>query len=172
MKLIKILESIVNDQDLNVIRDWVVDDYNVSKGHNPDVDTNRLLKVLEPYKRKGKIYRVVSVPKETTDVEGYIRSKITDRYASFSDNTTGIKYFMPYVTQDPNEKPIIISQTSEYYSLFGWYEENYNDLQALYEKDPDTYWWIDTNLPEVENTGEAIAKTSQEFHIFGPKTPQ
>ena len=36
----------------------------------------------------------------------------------------------------------------------------------MYENNPDEYWWIDNNLPEVSNTGEAIAKLSDNFEII------
>ena len=49
--------------------------------------------------------------------------------------------------------------------LSDWYKDNFNKLDSLYENDPDNYWWIDTNLPEVSNTGEAISKLSDSFEI-------
>ena len=153
-------------QELNIIRDWVVDDYNVGLGYNPNTNINKLLEILKPYKKQGKIYRVISVPKDIEDVKGYIQNKISDRYASFSDFKGGIKYFLPYVTQDQNEKPVIISQVSEYYSLSDWYQNNFDKLESLYEENPDEYWWINTNLPEVSNTGECIAKTKENFEII------
>lgn len=166
IKLTDLLRENFDDlPGLEVIRDWVVDDYNAGFGYNPDTNINQLLQILQPYKKQGKIYRAVSVPKDVADVKNYIQNKITDRYASFSDFKGGVKYFLPYVAQDPSEKPIIISQISEYYSLSDWYSSNFDKLEALYKSDPDEYWWIDTSLSEVSNTGEAIAKLNNDFKI-------
>lgn len=165
IKLIDLLKENNDIPGLEAIRDWVVDDYNSQFGYNPDININQLLQILQPYKKQGKIYRVMSVPKEVEDVKRYIQSKSTDRYASFADFKGGIKYFLPYITQDPTEKPVIISQISDYYSLSDWYVANFDKLDTLYENDPEKYWWIDTNLPEVNNTGEAIAKLSDSFEI-------
>lgn len=165
IKLIDLLNEDNNIPGLEAVRDWVVDDYNTGFGYNPDTNINQLLQVLQPYKKQGKIYRVIAIPKDIIDAENYIKSKISDRYASFADFKGGIKYFLPYITQDPNEKPIVISQISEYYSLVDWYAANFNKLEALYEEDPDEYDWIDNNLPEIENTGEVIAKLNSNFKI-------
>ncbi len=166
--MIKLTDLLNENNDipgLEVVRDWVVDDYNTGFGYNPDVNVNQLLQVLQPYKKQGKIYRAIAVPKDLTDIKSYIQSKTTDRYYSFADFKGGIKYFLPFITQDPNEKPVIISQISEYYSLSDWYVANLDKLEALYEEDPDEYWWIDDALPEVNNTGEVLAKLSNDFKI-------
>ena len=165
IKLIDLLKENFNIPDLEVIRDWVVDDYNTGFGYNPDVNMNQLLQVLQPYKKQGKIYRVISIPKDEIDIKNYILKNKTNRYTSFSDHLSGVKYFLPYTEGDPSKKSIIISQQSEYYSLSDWYKDNFDKLDSLYENDPDNYWWIDTNLPEVSNTGEAIAKLSDNFEI-------
>ena len=165
IKLVDLLKENNDIPGLEAIRDWVVDDYNTSVGYNPDTNTNQLLQVLQPYKKQGTIYRVISVPKDETNVKDYILKNKTDRYTSFSDHSSGVKYFLPYTEGDPTKKSVIISQKSEYYSLSDWYKDNFNKLDLLYETDPDEYWWIDTNLPEVSNTGEAIAKLSDSFEI-------
>lgn len=165
IKLIDILKESLDISSLETVRDWVVDDYNSGFGYNQEVDINELIKILQPYKKQGKIYRIISVPKEINDVKDYIQKKNKDRYASFSDFKEGVKYFLPYAESDPTKKAIIVSQISEYYSLSDWYRENFNKLENLYESDPDKYWWIDTNLPEVSNTGEAIAKLKENFEI-------
>lgn len=150
---------------LEAIRDWVVDDYNpVGFGYNPDADIKSLLEALKSEVYRGKIYRAVNVPKDVADVKDYIWNKSKGRYASFSDHLKGIKYYLPYL-EDDESKTVIISQVSHYYSLSEWYNHNYDKLQELYKSDPDTYWWIDNNLPEVSNTGEAIAKLSDNFEI-------
>jgi hypothetical protein len=166
IKLVDLLKENSDIPGLEVVRDWVIDDYNTGFGYNPDININQLLQVLQPYKKQGRIYRVISIPKNIEDAKTYIQNKITDRYTSFSDFKGGVKYFLPYVTQDPNEKSIIISQTSDYYSLSDWYNQNYDKLDSLYQEDPDKYWWIDTNLPEVSNTGEAIAKMNDDFEVI------
>ena len=166
IKLIDILKENSDIPGLEVIRDWVVDDYNANIGYNPDVNINQLLQVLQPYKKQGKIYRVISVPKDVSDIKDYILKNKTNRYTSFSDHKSGIEYFLPYTEGNPSEKPVIISQQSEYYSLSDWYNDNFDKLEELYENNPDEYWWIDTNLPEVSNTGEAIAKLSNNFEII------
>ena len=165
IKLVDLLKENNDIPGLEAIRDWVVDDYNASVGYNPDTNMNQLLQVLQPYKKQGTIYRVISVPKDETNVKDYILKNKTDRYTSFSDHLNGVKYFLPYVEGDPTKKSVIISQKSEYYSLSDWYKDNFDKLDSLYENDPDEYWWIDTNLPEVSNTGEAIAKLSDSFEI-------
>ena len=149
---------------LEAIRDWVVDDYNAGFGYNPDADIKAILEALKSEVYRGKIYRIVNVPEDVTDIKGYIWDKGKDRYASFSDHLGGIKYYLPYI-EDSESKTVIISQVSHYYSLSEWYNHNYDKLQELYKADPDTYWWIDVNLPEVSNTGEAIAKLNKDFQI-------
>ncbi len=166
IRLIDIIKEYKGIFGLEAIRDWVVDDYNANIGYNPDVNINQLLQALQPYKKQGRIYRVISVPKDTPNVKDYILKNKTDRYASFSDHKSGVQYFLPYTnTGNPSEKPVIISQQSEYYSLSDWYKDNFDKLEDLYQRDPNEYWWIDTNLPEVSNTGEAIARLSNEFEI-------
>lgn len=166
IKLIDLLKENTEIPGLNVIRDWVVSDYNASTGHNPDVNIDQLLQALQLYKKRGRIYRAVSVPKDETNIKDYILKNRTDKYTSFSDHLGGVDYFLPYTEGDPTKRSVIISQKSEYYSLSDWYKDNFNKLDSLYENDPDDYWWIDTNLPEVSNTGEAIAKLSSDFEII------
>lgn len=166
IKLIDLLSENSNIPGLEAVRDWVVSDYNTGFGYNPDVNINELIQTLQPYKKQGKIYRVISVPKEISDIKEYIQKKNKDRYTSFSDFKGGIEYFLPYTQTDPTERSVVISQISEYYSLSDWYKVNFNKLEAMYENNPDEYWWIDTNLPEVSNTGEAIAKLNDNFEII------
>lgn len=173
IKLINILNENNDIPGLEAIRDWVVDDYNADFGYNPKADTETLIKTLEPYKKFGRILRVVSVPKDLKDlddVEEYINNKTTPRLASFTNSKSGIKYFLPYVTQSPDERPVILTQVCEYWSLAEWYRDNYNKLESLYETDPDKYWWIDTNLPEVENTDEVIAKLKPRATVISPES--
>jgi hypothetical protein len=165
IKLIDLLNENNNIPGLEVVRDWVVDDYNSSIGYNPDVNISALLKILEPYKKTGKIYRVLSIPKNIENIKEYILKNKTDRYASFSSYLSGVKYYLPYTTGHPDERSVIISQRSEYYGLEDWYRDNFNELDNLYETNPDEYWWIDLNLPEIENTGEVIAKLSDNIEI-------
>lgn len=165
ISLIQILKESISEQELKAVRDWVVDDYNPEFGYNPNTDIESLINVLKPYIYKGKIYRLVSIPKDVTDIKDYIWKKGKDRYSSFADDLSGIKYFLPFI-EDEDEKAIIISQVSYYYSISQWYNSNINDLEELYNTDPEKYWWIDQSLPEVENTGEAIAKLDPDFEIY------
>lgn len=165
IKLIDILKESISEKELKSVRDWVVDDYNTRFGYNSDTDIVSLIKLLKSYTYKGKIYRLVSIPKDITDIKDYIWKKGKDRYSSFTDNLSGIKYFLPFI-EDEDEQAVIISQVSYYYSLSEWYDNNIDDLEVLYNTDPEKYWWINQSLPEVENTGEAIAKLDPDFEIY------
>ena len=67
IKLVDLLKENSDIPGLEVVRDWVIDDYNTGFGYNPDININQLLQVLQPYKKQGRIYRVISIPKNIED---------------------------------------------------------------------------------------------------------
>ena len=166
IKLLNILKENSGIPGLEAIRDWVVDDYNSGFGYNPDANIKTILEALKSEIYRGKIYRAISVPEDVTDVKSYIWHNGKGRYASFSDYLGGVKYYLPYI-EDSKDKTVIISQVTSYYSLSEWYTHNFDKLEKLHETFPEKYWWIDENLPEVSNTGEAIAKLDRDFEIIG-----
>ena len=136
--------------------DWVLEEFDYN-------DINKLISILSDNKGYGTIYRMLSIPEDKViedngdisvdKINSYIINNNNGKYVSFSKLDSD--YFKNFL--DNNMVNVKISQKSEYYSLYDWFQDNFDDL--------DYDFIEDNNLAELENTYEVIAKLHNNFDI-------